>query len=309
MTNPSQSPNSVNPYRIAQTNPEIHRIVSRALEIEDKKRLDPNFLGFAWSDIPCPPARMNTLVGMGLFKISYKSNSFTDYCLADREAARKALHDTTTRAPSIHSPALFSDIIGYDNVKFWITRSLEVEDRIHILLYGPPATAKSLFLEAIATLPDSRYALGGSSSKAGIADFLLTFRPKYLVLDELEKMKYEDFSVLLSLMQNGVVARLKKGLTEIETLETRIYAGCNLMEKLPPELLSRFTKFPFKGYTFREYKDIVHDRLVKAGMTMALADYIADKVWIRTHDVRQALQVGKLCRTREEVDRFERDMT
>ncbi len=73
---------------------------------------------------------------------------------------------------------------------------------------GPPATAKSLFLEALGQLPGAQYALGGSSSRAGIADFLINFQPRFLIIDELDKMKREDFSVLLSLMQSGVVARL-----------------------------------------------------------------------------------------------------
>jgi len=40
------------------------------------------------------------------------------------------------------------------------------------------------------------------------------------VIDELDKMQREDFSVLLSLMQSGVVARLKKGMREVEQMVT-----------------------------------------------------------------------------------------
>ena len=65
-----------------------------------------------------------------------------------------------------------------------------------------------------------QYSLGGPWSRAGIADFLLNFRPRYLVIDELDKMKAEDFSVLLSLMQSGVVARLKRGMREVERMTT-----------------------------------------------------------------------------------------
>ena len=36
-----------------------------------------------------------------------------------------------------------------------------------------------------------------------------------------------------------------------------------------------------------------------------LARYLAERVVLRTKDVRQAIQVAKLCDTPEEVDRFE----
>ena len=68
--------------------------------------------------------------------------------------------------------------------------------------------AKSLFLEAPSQLPGAQYALGRASSRAGFADFLTIFQPRFLIIDELGKMKREDFSVLLSLIQSGVVVRL-----------------------------------------------------------------------------------------------------
>ena len=63
---------------------------------------------------------------------------------------------------------------------------------------------------------------GRSSSRAGIADFLIN-NPRFLIIDELDKMKAEDYSVLLSLMQSGVVARLKKGLRDINRMTTWVF--------------------------------------------------------------------------------------
>lgn len=45
-------------------------------------------------------------------------------------------------------------------------------------------------------------------------DFILEHRPRYLIIDELEKMDMKDYSALLSLMAEGKVTRLKKGMTE-----------------------------------------------------------------------------------------------
>ncbi|MFQ5873392.1 MAG: hypothetical protein ACE5JL_06285 [Dehalococcoidia bacterium] len=76
----------------------------------------------------------------------------------------------------------------------------------------PPATAKSLFLESLGSPAGGQYPLGGSSNRAGIAFFLLEVRPRYLVIDKLDKTMREDFSVLLSLMKRGIAARMKKAI-------------------------------------------------------------------------------------------------
>ena len=113
---------------------------------------------------------------------------------------------------------LFDYIVGHDGVKYWLGKSLTSPEPVHILLAGPPATAKSLFLEALGHLLGAQYAQGGSSSRAGMADFLINFHPRFLIIDELDKMKTEDYSVLLSLMQSGVVARMKKGMRNVNQM-------------------------------------------------------------------------------------------
>jgi len=163
-----------------------------------------------------------------------------------------------------------------------------------------------MFLEGLGSLPGSQYALGGSSSRAGIADFLLNFRPRYLVIDELDKMKAEDFSVLLSLMQSGVVARLKKGMRDVEQMTTWVFAGCNRRDRLPPELLSRFVEFRFTPYSREEFVEVAVTVINgQLGKNQDLARYIAEQVSRRTRDVRQAIHVAQLCDSQEEVDRFE----
>ena len=66
-------------------------------------------------------------------------------------------------------------------------------------------------------------------------------------------MKGEDFSVLLSLMQSGVVARLKKGMREVDQMTTSIFADVNRRDRLPLEPLSRFVTFDFRPYTREEF--------------------------------------------------------
>jgi Holliday junction DNA helicase RuvB len=295
-------------YRMLSVNPLVRAVAARALELEAEAAQREYYLGWEWHEVQTQPQKLRVLVEEGIIRVSFKSNKTTTYRLMDPETTRQALeviaHGEAVPEGEI-PPDLFEDIVGYEDVKYWVKKSLAAEQPVHILMVGPPGTAKSMFLEVLGGLPGSQYALGGSSSKAGIADFLLNFRPRVLVLDELDKMSREDFSVLLSLMQSGVVARLKKNMREVEQMTTWVFAGCNRADRLPPELLSRFIQFEFKVYTREEFIKVAEGALTQLGKDPDLARYIALKVSTRTRDVRQAIHVGKLCDSDEEVDRFE----
>ncbi len=295
-------------YLTLAANPEIRAIVAKALEIEATAAENEHYLGWSWHEIPVPMPKLKVLVEEGIIKISYQSRSSINYKVRDPEDARQALDTIGDGAgdPEKLPENLFDYIVGHDEVKYWLGKSLASPEPVHILLAGPPATAKSLFLEALGDLPGAQYALGGSSSRAGIADFLINFHPQFLIIDELDKMKGEDFSVLLSLMQSGVVARMKKGLRDVNQMTTWVFAGVNQSNKLPPELLSRFITFKFETYTRDEFLEVAVEVITKQhGKDPALARYIAEAVVKRTKDVRQAVQVAKLCDSPEEVDRFE----
>jgi Holliday junction DNA helicase RuvB len=307
-----------NAARMIANNPQVRSMVARALEVEEAGRLRQqelaiqykmeagNYLGWAWSDIPVPAARLRTLVEEGVMKIGYQSRSCTNYLVADPEMARQVLAQVAAGAAVGDVPdSLFDYIVGHDNEKYWLTKSLHSEEPVHMLLAGPPATAKSLFLEAVGSLQGAQFALGGSASKAGIADFLLNFQPRYLIIDELDKMSAQDYSVLLSLMQSGTVSKLKKGMRANEQMTTWVFAGVNRKDRLPPELLSRFIIFDFLPYTETEYLEVAVAIITRQmGKDQDLAEYIARQVGSKTRDVRQAVQVAKLVDSKEEVDRF-----
>ena len=268
------------------------------------------YLGWTWSEIPAPAGRLRNLVEEGVLKINYQSRSTTNYLVADPEMARGALDQSQVDLTGLIPQDMFGHIVGHQEVKYWLEKSLRSDQPVHILLAGPPATAKSLFLEAVGNLPGSQFALGGATSKAGLADFLLNFRPRYLIIDELDKMGGQDFSVLLSLMQRGIVARLKRGMRSHEQMTTWVFAGVNRKDRLPPELLSRFITLDFKTYSEQEFVNVVVSVLTQQlGKEPALAEYIARRVGQRTCDPRQAILLAKLVHTEEEVDRFEQGVS
>jgi hypothetical protein len=89
-------------------------------------------------------------------------------------------------------------------------------------------------------------------------------------------MTAQDFSVLLSLMQSGAVARLKKGLRSNEEMTTWVFAGANRKDRLPPELLSRFNVFNFKPSVEQEFIEVgVAVITQQLGKDSALAEYVA----------------------------------
>ncbi len=176
---------------------------------------------------------------------------------------------------------------------------------MHVLLVGPPATAKSMFLGELARLPFSRFALGGSTRRGGLEDYLLEFRPRYLIIDEIDKMDMREMSVLLSVMESGIVARLKKRMREMERMTTWVFGGANKDDKIWPELKSRFFTVHLEEYSEADFVQIAREVLVtREKVDPALASYIVLSLAKRTRDVRETIHFGRLCQSVEDVDRL-----
>jgi hypothetical protein len=79
---------------------------------------------------------------------------------------------------------LFENIIGYDNVKRFFRMALESNDHTttSILPSGPPASAKTLFLQSLMKLQDSYFIDCSNATKSGLVDYIFDNKPKYLLL-------------------------------------------------------------------------------------------------------------------------------
>ncbi|MDG6898650.1 MAG: hypothetical protein JRN24_02820, partial [Nitrososphaerota archaeon] len=176
--------------------------------------------------------------------------------IGQRTAATEAAPDITPMLPD-----LFAPIVGYDDVKDLLRMALVAEKPVHVLLEGPPASAKTLFLMEVGRLPRAVVALGGTSTKAGLTDLLLTYRPRYLLLDEVETIdNARDYAALLHLMENQEVVETKFRRHARTPLTTWVFAAGNDVSKLPPALLSRFGGpkgvIRFREYTSAEFVDV-----------------------------------------------------
>ena len=87
---------------------------------------------------------------------------------------------------------LFSNIVGYEDIKKLFQLSLYSRERpVHILLVGPPASAKTLFMLECMKLERSYFTLGSHSTKSGMIEYLFEKRPRYLIIDEIRAYAFE----------------------------------------------------------------------------------------------------------------------
>ena len=305
-------------FRNLAGNPVARHVAERALAIEDEeeaKRVEKPelypWMGFEWHSIPAQPGQLNQLaidelLVTGGGRNTYRSRSTSTYKLKEPELVRECLEKLGEIEEGQEEgeipPDMFDFILGHDQLKDLLWKSLNAERPVHVLMVGPPASAKSMFLGELARLPFSRFTLGGGTSKAGLSDFLLEFRPKYLIIDEIDKMALTDQSILLSLMESGVVARLKKRMREIERMTTTVYAAANRDERIWPEMKSRFFTLHLKEYSEADFISISRAVLItREKVDPNLATLIAGMLSRQTRDVREAIHFGRLCKTDEDV--------
>jgi Holliday junction DNA helicase RuvB len=300
--------------------PELERLLLNIVEWEkgNPPRADepyPEFHGFEWHMVHGDPRTLNKLVTKGILNIAFKSNKSTIYRLANLEATERALadyHGTQIQEETVSSPLvvpdLFKIIVGHEDKKDILLRSIMAERPVSCLLYGSPASAKTLILEELARLPKSYFLLGSNLSKAGLFEVLFNERPRYLILDELDKIDDSDnLSCLLSLMERGRVTETKYRRHRSINLKTWVFASANSIIGIPAELLSRFLKLRFKDYTPDEFLEVAVTVLKeREGVQETLALYIADRVLknLQSRDVRDAVRLSRLLKenTKSEVD-------
>ena len=197
-------------------------------------------------------------------------------------------------------------IVGFDDIKQAIARGIESQRKINFLLEGPPACAKSLVLEAVRSVVPSAYiAFGSRTSASGLSDALFEHQPSILLLDEIEKMHSDCFSVLLGLMESGEILETKSRKTRGIKLSTMVIGACNSTGKMPPEFLSRFSLHVFfPEYSRDEFIDVCRGFLTQAeNCPEAIAVTIGQTVFdYALGDVRKARGIWQLMTEPTEDD-------
>lgn len=240
-----------------------------------------------------------------LYRLTEKGRSLVFATTMEREFER---------VPAADILEAMSLIVGFDDLKQAISQAIETRRRINFLLEGPPACAKSLILEGVrSAVPSAYIAFGSRTSASGLSDALFEHQPTILLLDEIDKMHNDCYSVLLGLMESGEILETKSKKTRGVKLETMVIGACNSTAKMPQEFLSRFALHVFfPSYSRGEFVDVCRGFLARAencpeDIACAIGQTVFD---FGLGDVRKARGVWQLMTapTEDEVHRVVRLM-
>jgi Holliday junction DNA helicase RuvB len=197
---------------------------------------------------------------------------------------------------------LFKDIIGYNDVKRLVSMALNSDEQSHILLSGPPASAKTMFLESLRKLKGSYFVDGSSTTKSGLIDCLFLNNPKYLLIDEIDKMSTKEQAMLLNLMETGIVSETKHNKTRTAYMKTSVFATSNNVREIITPLQSRFFVVELPPYTYEQFYQIsVHILTVSHKVSKDIANEIANKVWANSRNIRDCVRIGRIAKSVDDI--------
>jgi Holliday junction DNA helicase RuvB len=278
-------------------------LLNEIASFEESHDMEREFrIGWSWRHVRIWPATLNRLFKDGYLENVFRSNSYTGYRLSELGRAIVASKEQEPVAQLEHRVSLpdelFEDIIGHDDVKELLRASLAADKPVHVLLAGPPALAKTLFLWDIETACGEKaiWLVGSATSKAGLWDLVAHRQPLVLLIDELDKMNAADTAALLSMMEGGRLVRAKVGRELSLQHQIRVVAATNRLDVLSPELKSRFAVRQLHPYGRGEYLTVVKGVLVRREEVAAdMAEAIAKRLDGKTQDVRDAVRAARLA--------------
>jgi Holliday junction DNA helicase RuvB len=213
-----------------------------------------------------------------------------------------------TAAP-FKSDTFFENVVGHDNIKRLFGMALQSEEPVHILLSGPPASAKTMFLQSLMKLSDSYFVDCSNTTKAGMVDYLFENKPKYLFIDEIDKMPAKDQTFLLNLMETGILTETKHRKTRTTTnVKTWVFATSNNAEKIMVPLQSRFFVIKLEPYTYEQFYQITLQLLTRSQqqskVKLEIAKAAADAVWnkMKSGNIRDCIKIGRMTKSIEDVN-------
>jgi Holliday junction DNA helicase RuvB len=210
------------------------------------------------------------------------------------------------KGEEVQADNFFDYIIGYNDVKRFLRMSINTEEPVHILLIGPPASAKTMFIKSMMMkLNNSYFTDGGNTTKAGMLEYIFDNKPKYLLIDEIDKMSTKDQTFLLNLMETGIVSETKHGKTRTEVLKTWVIASSNNILNIISPLKSRFFIIELEPYNYEQFCQITVSLLIKQHKVKEeIAKATSHMVWnrMRSKNIRDCVRIGRMAKSVQDVD-------
>jgi holliday junction DNA helicase RuvB len=226
----------------------------------------------------------------------------------NKEMNISRLFSNMLTASSFKSDTLFENVVGHNNIKRLFGMALQSEEPVHIVLSGPPASAKTMFLQSLMTnLSNSYFVDGSNTTKAGMVDYLFENKPKYLLIDEIDKMPAKDQTFLLNLIETGILTETKHKKTRTTTnVKTWVFATSNNAEKIMVPLKSRFFIVKLEPYTYEQFYQITVQLLTQQQHKVKeeIANAAVDAVWnkMKSGNIRDCVKIGRMAKSIEDVN-------
>lgn len=288
---------------ILEDHPDWIDYLERMIALDEAHPPVNEYDGWEWQDVRTPPAILSQMLVRGLLNRVYSSRNSTLYRLiapAEIRAALELLRDGSEpeqESAPLNVHQLFTLVFGHDCAKAVLRAALQADSPVHVLLHGPPGSAKNLLLSDVARLLDAVSYAGSTTTESGLVGLLLQKRPRYVVLDELDKLADADLTPLLNLMEGGYVVLLQHERQVRVQLDTRVFATANDVDKIPAPIQSRFAKVEIPGYSPGEFMKVAQAVLIqREKIEPEVARLVANEVVRVSTDIRDAVHVARLSK-------------
>ncbi len=188
----------------------------------------------------------------------------------------------------------FDEIEGYEDIKDIVLRALESEESFNLLLWGEPASSKTLFLLELAKQKGAVF-FDCTNTTSRILDVLEQERPKIILFDELDKMGRVSQNQLLNFLESGhIKVNQMKRQYDLTIKGAKVFASANDLNKLSPPLRSRFRRLHLPKYSKDQFMKVAVKVCPKLSKDTALR--IGEEIWKSQGDIRDVISLSKLVK-------------
>lgn len=264
--------------------------------------------------VPFDPTKLYHLERNGYLERVFNSNSTTMYTIRNREELkeqvnhvsnqfsgdiRTVMHDFPSEE-ELEEMGVFDDVVGYDDIKFLMCRAMSTDEIVNVVMFGPPGSAKTVFLMCINKLDDSAFISGKPTSGPGFFDEMFEAEPRYMAIDELDNMSPEDQKALSDYTEHGMIVETKGNNKRRKMrTNTKTFAAANRPRDILDEIQNRFIDLHFEPYTKEEFIEVCEHIIPRnEDKTAQEARKIAEAVWEFEGfgNVRKAIQASRLSK-------------
>lgn len=295
------------------------RIIKKAIELEEKmEKEDETRIEWKHHKVNAYPAHLQKLMTMGAVDIPYDSSSHTYYTLTDREKLKELLEtekeseeESEEQTPIEEVKvdlSVFDKLIEVRDVDKKVKKVMQratKETGIHIGLVGGPGTGKSLIASCIEKSTRSTWISGTDMTKASIRDKLIEDRPRFVIIDELDKYSSKEPIQLLSepMESNTLTVQVSGKESERHDMPINVFATANKWN-LPDNISDRFLPLRLREYTDEEFRDLIIKGFTEnEGISEEVTKAVVNKaIDISCKSYRRCLQIAKISSNPDDVD-------